>query len=85
MLTRLEKMRSLCNDRKISIAKLERMSDIANGSIDGWDRHPPKLGTLDKVARSLGIPITELIDTLSIPCVYHGRENRRRRTNARSV
>lgn len=72
-----DKMKALCSERGISIAKLERMADIGNGAIDNWNRSIPRLGTLDKVARALEIPLTDLIDYLgwSYPV-----QNRRRRT-----
>ena len=61
-----EKMKALCTRKGLSIAKLERMADIGNGSIDNWNRHVPRLGTLDKVARALDMPLVELIDYLGV-------------------
>ena len=59
-----DKMKRLCQDRGLTIAKLERMADIGNGLIDDWNRCYPRLGTLDKVARALDMPLVELIDYL---------------------
>ena len=66
-------MRSLCDQRDISIASLERMAGIANGSVDGWDQHEPRLGTLDKVSHALNIPLLDLIDYLCVSVQYKGR------------
>ena len=84
-MTRLDKMRALCGERNISIAKLERMADIGNGCIDNWDFHEPRLSTLDKVSRALGMPLVELIDILCASGAYCGHENRRGRTKKFSV
>ena len=73
-------MRVLCEERKISLAKLERMADIGNGSIDGWDDHEPRLGTLDKVSRALKMPLIDLIDYLCVSVSYTGRSGRVRRS-----
>lgn len=72
-----DKMKVLCSERGISIAKLERMADLGNGIIDNWNVCKPRLGTLDKVARALDMPLVDLIDYLgwSYPV-----QNRRRRT-----
>ena len=69
-------MRSLCEQRDISIAKLERMADIGNGTVDGWDQHEPRLGTLDKVSRALKMPLIDLIDYLCVSVQYKGRARR---------
>lgn len=72
-----DKMKVLCSERGISIAKLERMADIGNGTIDNWNRNIPRLGTLDKVARALDMPLVDLIDYLGLS---YPVQNRRRRT-----
>lgn len=69
-------MRRLCQERGISVAKLERMADIGNGIIDNWNVCKPRLGTLDKVARALDMPLTDLIDYLG--WTYEPQKRRRR-------
>ena len=55
------KIKALCDARKISIAKLERMADIGNGTLDNWDRVHPRRATLEKVAQALNMPTQYLI------------------------
>lgn len=74
------KMKALCEERGLNFAKLERMADIGNGSLDNWDEHVPRLGTLDKVARALDMPLVDLIDYLGWSAYPRSHDNRRRRT-----
>ena len=59
-----QKMRRLCTKKGISIHALEQKAGLGNGTIDNWERHKPRLGTLDKVARALDLPLVELISIL---------------------
>lgn len=61
-----DRMRSLCNERGISVARLERAADIANGTIWKWQKQTPTIGTLDKVSKALGMGIVELMDYLNL-------------------
>ena len=75
-----DKMKRLCQERGISVAKLERMADLGNGIIDNWNVCKPRLGTLDKVARALDMPLVELIDYLG--WTYEPQKRRRRKKYA---
>lgn len=51
------KIESLCKDKGISIAKLEKDCDIGNATIRRWDKSFPRIDTLKKVADFFGKPI----------------------------
>lgn len=57
-----EKIKALCAERGISIARLERDAGIANGVIDGWITGFPNIKTLKAVADTLQVSVDELID-----------------------
>ena len=46
----------------ISIAKLEKRAEVANGTIGGWRNGKPYAETLRKVADVLGCTVNELQD-----------------------
>ncbi|MCI8978568.1 MAG: helix-turn-helix transcriptional regulator [Lachnospiraceae bacterium] len=49
-----EKLETLCKERGISIAKLERDCCIGNATVRRWDKAFPRIDTLKKVADYLG-------------------------------
>lgn len=57
----LEKIKDLCEEKKMSIAALEKAAGIANATIRGWDKSSPRIDTLQKVAAVLGCSINDLI------------------------
>ena len=57
----LDKIRVLCEERKITIAKLEKETGIGNGTISRWDISSPTAMNLKKVADYFGVVIDELI------------------------
>ena len=57
----LEKIKDLCEEKKMSIAALEKAAGIANATIRGWDKSSPRIDTLQKVAAVLGCSIKDLI------------------------
>lgn len=57
----LEKIKELCEEKKMSIAALEKAAGIANATIRGWDKSNPRIDTLQKVASVLGCSINDLI------------------------
>ena len=56
-----ELVKKLCDERGISIAKLEKEAEIGNGTVGGWKEFTPSLKTLTKVAQYFGIPVADLI------------------------
>lgn len=56
------KIESLCKDKGISIAKLEKDCDIGNATIRRWDKSFPRIDTLKKVADFFGKPIEYFLE-----------------------
>lgn len=57
-----EKLETLCKERGISIAKLERDCGIGNATVRRWDKAFPRIDTLKKVADYLGKPIEYFLE-----------------------
>ena len=57
-----ERIKALCEERGISIARLEREAGIANATISGWITGFPSIRTIKAVADVLQVSIDELID-----------------------
>ena len=57
-------IQTLCEDRKITIAEVERKANISNGSVRRWaDSYP----SIDKVAR-----VAEVLNT-TLEFIYYGK------------
>lgn len=56
-----EKVTKLCQDKNISIAKLERECEMGNGTVRGWKTSSPSIENLKKVTDYFGITVDELI------------------------
>lgn len=63
----LDKIRVLCDEREISIAKLEKETGIGNGTISRWDISSPTVTNLKKVANYFEIAMGELLDEMKLP------------------
>lgn len=70
----LDKIRVLCDERKISIAKLEKETGIGNGTISRWDISSPTVTNLKKVANYFEIAMGELLDETKLP-MMEGEDN----------
>ncbi|ETC92088.1 TPA: helix-turn-helix transcriptional regulator [Enterococcus faecalis] len=46
----VEKIKMLCNEKRITISELERKTDLGNGTISRWDTRTPGVDKLKKVA-----------------------------------
>lgn len=57
-----ERIKALCKERGITISVLERESQVGNGVIGAWRSSAPRLSTLTKVAHTLGVPLSELVE-----------------------
>lgn len=57
-----DKIKSICDEKKISISALERMAGLGNGTISGWNESSPRLDKITAVANALNIPLTDLIE-----------------------
>lgn len=61
-MTTYNKVVSLCEDRGISIYRLEQESQIGNGTIGRWENVNPSIESLKKVAKYFGVPMASLLD-----------------------
>lgn len=57
----LKTIETICKERGISIAKLEKESGLGNATVRGWDVSTPSVGTISKVADYLGVTIDYLL------------------------
>ena len=60
-MTLLDRIRILCAQKGISIAKLERTLGFGNGSIGRWDKSSPSIDKLQTVADYFGLPMDLLL------------------------
>lgn len=58
----LERIKSECKSKKISIAELERRSDLTPNSIYRWNENVPSVDKIQKVAKILNVSIDFLIN-----------------------
>ncbi len=56
------KIESLCKERNISIAKVEKDCNIGNATIRRWDKSFPRIDTLKKVADFFDKPIEYFLE-----------------------
>lgn len=57
-----EKIETVCKERSISIARLEKDCGIGNATVRRWDKSFPRINTLKKVADYLGKPIEYFLE-----------------------
>lgn len=57
----LERVKKLANERKMTIAELERKLDFGQGSIRKWDKQSPSAERLNKVAAFLDVSVDYLL------------------------
>lgn len=57
----LERIRALCKERGITIAELERNTNLGNGVIARWGEMNPRVDKLKAVADFFGVPVDELL------------------------
>lgn len=58
-----EKVTTLCKNKKITIAKLERECAMGNGTVRGWKKSSPSVENLKKVADYFKIPMEQLLES----------------------
>lgn len=57
----LERVKKLANERKMTIAELERKLDFGQGSIRKWDKQSPSAERLNKVADYFEVSVDYLL------------------------
>lgn len=58
----LEKIKALCQEQDISIAKLEKECGLGNGVIGRWDKSSPSVHNLKAVADFFGKPVEYFLE-----------------------
>lgn len=61
----VEKIRSLCRERGISLWNLERELGIGNGIIARWETSSPRVENVKKVADYFGVTVDYLLNDSS--------------------
>lgn len=54
-------IRSLCDKRGITLAELERETELSNGSIARWDANVPSVDRVKKVADYFGVSLDSIV------------------------
>lgn len=62
-----DNVRRLCREHDISIFALENATGIGNGCIARWDRKPPRIYSLTKVAEFFGVTVDSLLEGVDDP------------------
>ena len=77
-----DRIKTLCQEKGISVAFLEREAGLSNGAISKWNESSPTLENLQAVAKVLKIKIQKLIVWLEV-CDGYGLRNatQRNKTN----
>lgn len=57
----LEKISNLCEEKGISIAKLEEECGLGNATVRRWNNSMPRLDNVQKVANYLGVSVVDLL------------------------
>ncbi|MDO7871457.1 MAG: helix-turn-helix transcriptional regulator [Enterococcus casseliflavus] len=63
----LELVKKLANERKMTIAELERKLDFGQGSIRKWDKQSPSAERLNKVADYFDVSVDYLLGKTDLP------------------
>ncbi|MFP3512984.1 helix-turn-helix transcriptional regulator [Peribacillus sp. SIMBA_075] len=58
----VKKIKTLCDEKKVTFAEVERKIGISNGQIRRWDNVSPKSETLNKVADYFDVSTDYLLD-----------------------
>ena len=62
-----DNVRRLCREHNISIFALENQTGIGNGCTSRWDRKPPNITSLNKVAEFFGVTVDSLLEGVDDP------------------
>lgn len=58
------RIKNLCEERKLSIRRLENECDLSTGSIAKWKKAQPSAMALYRVAKRLGVSVEDLLEGL---------------------
>ncbi|MCT1904079.1 helix-turn-helix domain-containing protein [Oceanobacillus sojae] len=57
----VERIKSLCDEKKVTFAEVERKTGISNGQIRRWDNSSPKIDNVRKVAEYFDVSTDYLL------------------------
>ena len=63
----LAKVKDLVDEKKMTIAELERKLDFSQGSISKWDKQSPSSERLQKVANYFSVSTDDLLGLTNVP------------------
>lgn len=66
-MTILDRIRSLANDRKVTLAELERSLNFSNGSLRKWETSTPSGDKIEKVADYFNVSVDYLLGRTKNP------------------
>ena len=56
-----DNVKKICEEKGISVGKIEKDLQLSNGSICKWNENEPEIRKVQKVADYLGVSIEELL------------------------
>lgn len=66
-MTILDRIRSLANDRKVTLAELERNLNFSNGSLRKWETSTPSGDKIEKIADYFNVSVDYLLGRTKNP------------------
>lgn len=57
-----DNVKAICDEKKISIGRMEKDVGLSNGSVCKWNENEPGIRKVQKVANYLGVPIESLLE-----------------------
>ncbi|MCX4372441.1 MAG: helix-turn-helix domain-containing protein [Dysosmobacter sp.] len=62
-----DNIRRLCQEHDTTFFAVENATGVANGSISRWDKKPPKIYNLKRVADFFGVSVDSLLEGVDDP------------------
>ncbi|VKS50393.1 repressor protein [Streptococcus pneumoniae] len=73
-MTILDRIRSLANDRKVTLAELERNLNFSNGSLRKWETSTPSSDKIEKIADYFNVSTDYLLGRTDNPTIANKKE-----------
>lgn len=74
-MTILDRIRSLANDRKVTLAELERNLNFSNGSLRKWETSTPSGDKIEKIADYFNVSTDYLLGRTDNPTIANKKNN----------
>lgn len=74
-MTILDRIRSLANDRKVTLAELERNLNFSNGSLRKWETSTPSGDKIEKIADYFNVSTDYLLGRTDNPTIANKKEH----------